>query len=56
MGRIVFSREFKLEAVKLQSCLTLFSLATPNSTLIDGALLAFFGGERDQATLAQLRA
>ena len=42
-----------IDALKLKSCLTLFDQVEPN-TLFRKALEVFFGGERDQRTLALL--
>lgn len=43
-----------IDARKFQSCLTLFSLAAPQASLLDDALQQFFSGERDAFTLNSL--
>jgi uncharacterized protein (DUF1810 family) len=43
-----------LDALKLRSCLTLFEAAVPEEPLFGRLLEAFYGGERDPATLALL--
>jgi uncharacterized protein (DUF1810 family) len=42
-----------IDAMKLRSCLTLFDRVEPNS-IFEQALVNFFGGERDELTLALL--
>src|SRR5258708_16116822 len=42
-----------IDAIKLRSCLTLFEALEPGS-LFAAALAAFFGGKRDERTLALL--
>ena len=42
-----------IDALKLTSSLTLFDLVEPNA-LFDAGLTAFYGGERDERTLALL--
>ncbi|MGE5561686.1 MAG: DUF1810 domain-containing protein [Bacillota bacterium] len=44
----------EIDAMKLKSSLTLFDAVQPGA-LFDRALLNFFGGERDQLTLALLQ-
>lgn len=44
-----------IDALKFQSCLTLFSLAAPQAPFLDKALQQFFSGERDASTLKLLR-
>lgn len=44
-----------VDAMKLRSCMTLFDRVEPGS-LCEQALLNFFGGERDELTLALLEA
>ena len=44
-----------LDAMKLRSCLTLFSVAAPEAPEFAEALDAFFDGEPDQRTLDLLR-
>lgn len=41
-----------IDARKFQSCLTLFSLAAPQVSVLDDALQQFFSGQRDASTLA----
>ena len=43
-----------IDAMKLRSCLTLFSAAVPNDPLFAEALEAFYGGEPDARTLSLL--
>ena len=45
----LFGKE--IDAMKFQSCLTLFDLAVPNNALIQSALLHFYNGELDQKTV-----
>nr|WP_233348310.1 DUF1810 domain-containing protein [Luteimonas sp. MC1572] len=45
-----------LDALKFQSCLTLFSLADPSEQVFAMALECFFAGERDLRTLELLEA
>jgi len=40
-----------IDARKFHSCLTLFSLASPQASFFDEALQQFFSGERDASTL-----
>ena len=46
----------ELDALKFQSCLTLFSLAEPSEEIFVVALERFFAGERDARTLELLKA
>lgn len=41
-----------IDARKFQSCLTLFSLAAPQASILGDALQQFFSGQRDASTLA----
>jgi uncharacterized protein (DUF1810 family) len=43
------------DALKLRSCLTLFDLVEPGG-IFNGLLTGFYGGERDERTLALLNA
>jgi uncharacterized protein (DUF1810 family) len=43
-----------VDAQKLRSSMTLFAVAAPDEPLWDRVLEAYFGGERDGATLARL--
>ena len=45
-----------VDAMKLRSCLTLFQAVAPDEALWRDALLRYFGGEPDPATLALLAA
>lgn len=46
----------EIDAMKLQSCLTLFAAAVPDEPLFVAGLERFFGGEPDSKTLTLLRA
>lgn len=43
-----------IDAIKFRSSMTLFEAAPPAPTPFSSALEAFFGGTRDQATIARL--
>jgi uncharacterized protein (DUF1810 family) len=43
-----------IDAIKLRSSMTLFSLADPRQALFSAVLDRYFGGELDEATLARL--
>ncbi|SDS12679.1 Uncharacterized protein, DUF1810 family [Halopseudomonas litoralis] len=45
----------ELDAMKLRSCLTLFSLADPSEPLVRRAMEVFFGGQLDERTLKLLQ-
>jgi uncharacterized protein (DUF1810 family) len=43
-----------IDAVKFRSCITLFAAVAPDEAMFDAALTKYFGGKRDEATLARL--
>lgn len=43
-----------IDATKLRSSMTLFSLAAPEETVFSAVLAAFYGGTSDEATLREL--